>query len=254
MRVGRVEVVVDEGAGPIVVLGHGAGSSALFLEEAFGPALRAAGWRLAAVDLAGHGASPPAATVVEHHLDRHAEDLAAVCLALDAAVVGGVSLGGMAAVRAVGQGLNVRAVVALIPAWSGTSGSVVHAFIADEVRRDGVDGMVQRLESDTSLPEWIRDVVVRDYKRHDPASLGAVLMSLDRGEGPTLDEVAGLRVPLGLVGWPDDPGHPLEVAEQWARLAPTAALAITSIERMQDDRGAMGKAVLDVLGRLGIRP
>lgn len=255
-----VAVEVAAGDGPVLLLAHGAGSSAWFLREAFGSPALAAGWRLATVDLPGHGGAGPAPSVADHHLDRYAEDLAAVAAEVGACVLGGVSIGGMAAVRAVATGMvangpgAIEAVVSVIPGWTGRSqpGEGPHAAVAAEVRRDGVEGMLARLEADPDLPDWIREVVVRDYRRHDPVSLAAALEALDGGDAPSVDEVAGLPVPLALVGWPDDPGHPLEVAFSWSAALPRSALAMTSIPAMQRDRTAFGRAALAALYELGI--
>ncbi len=255
--VGDVVVEVTPGDGPVVVLGHGAGSSGWFLREAFEAPLREAGWRLAAVDLRGHADSALARDVADHDLDRHAADLAEVARTLDAAIVGGVSLGGMAAVRAVASGAcDVAAVAAVIPAWTGrrSAGEGPHAAVADEVRADGVAGMVARLEAAEDLPAWIREVVLRDYARHDVDSLAAALVALDGGDAPNLDEVAGLPAPLALVAWPDDPGHPSTVAHEWAGVAPAAAVESTTIAAMQADRSAFGAALVAALHRVGVAP
>lgn len=251
-----LSVTLEDGDGPVALVAHGVGSSAMFVQEAFAGPFASAGWRLAAVDLRGHGESSPAPDPADHHLDVHARDLAVVARSLGAGLVGGVSIGAMAAVRAVSDGLEVEAVVAVIPGWTGPSmvGQGPHAAIADEVRKVGIAGMIARLEAEPHLPAWLREVVLRDYRRHDQDSLAAALLSLDGGEGPSLREVASLPCPLAVVGWPDDPGHPLAVAEAWSRAAPNAALATTSIAAMQLDRTGFGQCAVESLARLGISP
>jgi pimeloyl-ACP methyl ester carboxylesterase len=244
---------------PAVVLAHGVGSSARFVVEAFAPAVLARGRRLVTYDQRGHGASSPAPEVGDHHLDVQAADLAAVVAAVldprgplagdDAGevwrapggveVVGGVSAGGHAAVRAVGAGLvRPRAVVAVAPAWTGraVAGEGPHAVMAAEVRRVGVPGLLARVAAATDLPGWLQATVLRDQARHDRASLAAALTALDGGEAPTAAEVSSLDVPLTVVGWPGDPGHPLAVAQAWATLAPRGRLATLRL----DDLDAYG--------------
>ncbi|MFT5222121.1 MAG: pimeloyl-ACP methyl ester carboxylesterase [Glaciecola sp.] len=246
-------VSVVDGDGPVVVLGHGVGSSAMFLHETFGAAFAAAGLRLAAVDLRGHGDSSSARALDDHALDVHAADLARVCQTLGAAGVGGVSIGAMAAVRAVAGGLCVKAVLAVIPGWTGRSpaGHGPHAALATEIRSVGVAGMLARLEAEPELPAWVREVVLRDYRRHDVDSLRAALLSLDGAEGPSLAEIKSIDAPLAVVGWPDDPGHPLLVAESWSEAAGTSSMVQTSIAAMQDDRAALGVAACSAFALCG---
>lgn len=208
---------------PAVVLAHGVGSSARFLAAAAADPVVEAGHRLVVVDQRGHGDATACPDPDDHALDAYAADLAAVVASVPGpvAAVGGVSLGGHAAVRAA---LDVPRLLAL-PAWTGrrVAGEGPHAAIAAEVRATGVAALTDRLRDDAALPGWLRTTLVTDYDRHDPGSLAAALLALDGADGPTEAQVAALRAPAGpgctLVAWPDDPGHPLEVAQRWARLA-----------------------------------
>jgi 3-oxoadipate enol-lactonase len=216
-----------------VVLAHGVGSSARFVVGACARPLVAAGWRLVTYDARGHGGSTPCPDPADHHLDHHVADLDAVVAATGpTAVVGGISLGGHAALR--WQGPAAR--VVCLPAWWGPSeeGFGVHAAVAAEVRTVGVPAVIARLERDTGMPAWLRRTLLTDYRRHDPASLAAALVALDGATGPTPAEVARATGPLAVVGWRDDPGHPFDVAERLVREAPGPAslteLAIGDLE------------------------
>lgn len=241
---------------PAVVVAHGAGSSARFVQAAFASAVTAAGRRLVAYDLRGHADSSPAPTPADHHLDVHASDLAAVAAGVpgDLEAVGGVSLGAHAAVRAVtSAGLPPpTALVACLPAWTGHASRGVgpHAAIAAEVRRDGPAALLARLRGETSLPGWLRSTLVVDYARHDPDSLAATLVALDGGEAPTADELAALPAPLAVVGWPGDPGHPLAQARRWTGLAPRAVLRELTIDDLEGDLGALGRVAVSALDAL----
>jgi pimeloyl-ACP methyl ester carboxylesterase len=248
---GEVELGVVEigpASAPGVLVAHGVGSSARFVVEAFAVPVLAAGGRLIAYDLRGHGSSTPVVDPAAHTLDHHAADVAEVAASLAAppAVLGGVSLGGHAAVRAAGQGVATAAVLACLPAWTGRAveGAGPHAVVAAEVRRVGIVAVLERLRAETSMPVWLRDTLVTDYSRHDPASLTAALVALDGGEAPSEEELTRLGRPLAVVGWPDDPGHPLTVAQRWADLAPGGRLGSLRIADLSASRARLGEVAM----------
>jgi pimeloyl-ACP methyl ester carboxylesterase len=248
----RVAVVeVGPPQAPAWVLAHGVGSSARFVVEAFAGPLGRAGRRLVAYDLRGHGASSVARDVGDHHLDVHAQDLTRVVDTCEGEVevVGGLSLGAHAAVRAVSVGARCATVLACLPAWTGRAapGDGPHAAIAARVAADGVAGHLAAIEADAALPAWLKRTLLADQPRHDPASLAAVLTSLDGGLAPTVEELASLPVPLAVVGWPGDPGHPLEVAQRWAASAARGSLIVVSMEAMAAGTDHLGaRAVVAV--------
>jgi cytochrome c biogenesis protein CcmG, thiol:disulfide interchange protein DsbE len=182
---------VGEPTAPAWVLAHGVGSSARFVAAAFAGPVVAAGGRLVAYDLRGHGGSVTAPDVADHHLDVHVADLAAVVASVAGgsppAVVGGISLGGHAAVRLVASGAVVPGgVLACLPAWTGraTPGEGPHAAVAAQVAAIGIAGILAQLRGDLALAGWLRRTLVTDYARHDPASLAAALRALDGGVAP----------------------------------------------------------------------
>ncbi|MBW3659804.1 MAG: alpha/beta hydrolase, partial [Actinobacteria bacterium] len=169
--------------------------------------------------------------------------------------VAGISLGGHVAVAwaaSVGA-LRARAVVACLPAWTGRAvpGEGAHAAVAAEVARSGVDGMIASFREDHTMEPWLREVLLRDWPVHDPASLTAALTALDGGLAPTEVELRGLAVPLGLVAWPDDAGHPIAVAREWRDLAPRAVLEEIRLGDLAGSPAPLGAAALRALSALG---
>lgn len=240
-----------EPARPRLLLQHGVGSSCTYLDEAVAPSLVTAGWCVVVADLRGHGAASPVREVERHRLDRCVEDVAALVGVVGAVAAGGVSAGAHAAVAAAARGaVDVHSVLAVLPAWTGARapGEGPHAAVADEVRAAGVGGMVERLRDEPGILPWLRRVLVRDLPAGDRASVEAALLALDGGRAPTRDEVASLPCPLAVVGWPDDPGHPLAVAREWAAAAPEATLVTTSLDAPTDDQFALGEAAAVALG------
>lgn len=240
---------------PAWVVAHGVGSSPRFVLDAFGDAVVARGHRLVSYDLRGHGRRRPVTDPSGHALDVHVAELAAVVDAVRPTVVAGVSLGGHAAVAlAVASPEAVPAVVACLPAWTGRRepGEGAHAATAARVREDGIDGLLASFRDDREMRPWLREVLLRDWPTHTPASLRAALEALDGGLAPTERELRSLTRPLAVVAWPDDPGHPLEVARDWVAWAPRAALGTLTLEAMDAGVGALGRATTEALSRVGI--
>jgi len=247
---------------PAWVLAHGVGSSARFLAATFAAPVLRSGSRLVVYDLRGHGASSPARSRDDHHLDVHARDLAAVVAAVRApvAVVGGVSLGAHAAVRAVTTGTSAGAVLACLPAWIGLAapGHGPHAATAARITAEGIQPTIAELRADRALIPWLRAALLADYPRHDPASLEAALCALDGAEAPSIEELRGLGPPLAVIGWPDDPGHPLAVARRWRDLVPRAALTTVTMASLEGQLTRLGQAAVVTVRALtaedGARP
>lgn len=257
-RDGHVLAVTRHGGdGPALVVAHGVGSSARFVTAAFAEAVRdELGMALVAYDLRGHGRSGDSPDPLAHALDRHVADLDVVVRSTGAVVVGGVSLGGHVAAAYAAGGGAAEAVVACLPAWTGRAvpGEGPHAAVAADVERRGVTAMIASTAVDAALPDWLRETLVTDWSAQDPDSLAAALRALDGALAPTEGELRGLRVPLAVVGWPDDPGHPLEIASDWAGWAPRGALGIASMGAMQADLGHLGRVAATTLRRVWSPP
>ena len=235
---------------PRLLLQHGVGSSCTYLDEAVAPPLVSAGWCVVVADLRGHGAASAVTAVARHDLASRVEDVAALAAAVGPTAVGGISAGAHAAVAAAARGVvEANSVLAVLPAWTGSAvpGEGPHAAVAEEVRAVGVEGMIERLAQEPGLRPWLRRVLLRDLAAGDARSVAAALLALDGGAAPSRSEVASLGDALAVVGWPDDPGHPLEVARAWATAA-GATLVTTSLDAPDRDQFALGRAAAEALG------
>jgi len=213
---GRIAVQDSGGEGPALILVHG--NSAC--KEVFAPQFAAAelaGWRRVAFDLPGHGASDDAPDpAAAYTFAGHARTLAEVveALRLDRPAVFGWSLGGHAALEAVGRGLALRGLMLCgTPPVRPTMDDLLAAFNLDPAAENltakpdfteaealayalhtgGVDGQV-----DPHLLAMVR----RTDGRARAIMFGSVVA------GAPLDEraiVAGLTVPLAIVNGAEDP-------------------------------------------------
>jgi hypothetical protein len=151
---------------------------------------------------AGHGRSTPLRDATAHAHARHVDDVRRAGGAPGSVGVGGCLPGRARCGRGGGPWVDCSAVIACLPAWSGPSvpGRGPHAAIASEVASIGIDGILERLRRQDGMAPWLRDVLLRDWPTHAPASLAAALIALDGGDAPTVEQVGALRVPLALVG------------------------------------------------------
>lgn len=247
------------GAPGIALIAHGAGSSAEFVRRAFGRPLRAAGWRLASYDLRGHGASTPVSDERQLDVRHHAADLAVLARALDAQLLGGVSMGAHAAVLAA-TGSAERGPIApaaaglllTLPAWTGEPDVVAaaNAVQAAELAELGVEPVLHRICRDH--PGWVADELAQAWPGHRPESFVAVLRALARSPGPAPEQLCRLRVPVGVVALRDDPMHPAAVARRWAGLIPGAVLAEVDFAAPTADRSVLGAAAITAWRRSGM--
>jgi pimeloyl-ACP methyl ester carboxylesterase len=220
------------------VLLPGSGSDEVFVRAALAAPLRAIGLTVHAPPVR------PGAEVVEGYLD------ALEAAALDGPVlVGGISLGAQVAARwAARRGADgggaVAGLLLALPAWTGRPGSapaaVAASATADAVRRDGLAATIDQTRAQT--PAWLGDELARAWRRHG-AGLADSLDTAAATPGPTAAELAGLRVPVAVVGMRDDPVHPLPVAREWAELAPRSALVSSTLAALGRDRATLGRAL-----------
>src|SRR5882757_10394443 len=231
----RVSQVAHAGA-PLAVLLPGSGSDEVFVRAAMEAPLRAIGLVVRAPSVR------PGSGVVEGYL-RALDEAAAEGIPL---LVGGVSLGAQVAARWAAQRADgpVRGLLLALPAWTGRPGAAPAALAASAtaaaVREDGLTATIASTRADT--PGWLGDELARAWTRHG-GGLADSLEAAASTPGPSEPELAGLRIPVGLVGLCDDPVHPLPVAEQWRRLVPRAALVTITLAALGQDRTTLGRAM-----------
>ncbi|MFT4199396.1 alpha/beta fold hydrolase [Gordonia sp. (in: high G+C Gram-positive bacteria)] len=219
---------------PLVVM-PGTGSDADYCERAFGPAARAAGLPLIALE--------PGGDLVTDYLS--ALD--------DASRSGPVLAGGFSIGAAVATTWALRAgpqrcagVWAVLPPWSGTpvrSPAAASATVtADALERDGLDATIAAMAADS--PPWLADELARSWSRLYPGLIGQ-LRAAAALVGPTVDELAQLRVPLAVVVSDDDPIHPRAVGEQWAAAAERSAVRSTTLDAWVREPALLGRLARD---------
>ena len=186
-------------------------------------------------DARGHGRSPAGASPADHEWSRLAEDYLAVADACEAEsfVAGGASMGCatvlFAALRAPSR---VQALVLSIPptAWE-TRATQAETYLQSVgyLEAKGMDAFLEASRQLPAQPEWTaatREVRYRHLAQADPAAVALALRGAAQSNLPPRDEVATLGVPVLLLAWEGDPGHPLSTAESLHELLPSSQLVV----------------------------
>src|SRR3954451_15215639 len=250
--------VVETGDGTPVVLLHGLTATHRYVVMG-SKALERSGHRVLAYDARGHGASDPAepydypalAADLERVLDEHD---------IDRAVLAGASMGAHTLLRfAIEQPERVRALVVVTPAYDPVAfpGDLDRwDALADGLERDGVDGFIAAYGPLTGpWADTMATVLRQRLSAHEhPAALAQALRQVPRSRPfEDLHASAGIDAPVTIVASRDepDPGHPLSVGEDYARVIPGALLVVEEEGRspIAWQGGQLSKIVAEVAAR-----
>lgn len=167
-------------------------------------------------------------------------------------VAGGVSMGAhLAALWATRNPSRCAGLLLALPAFTGDPGDAPAVRLAlatrDLVAEHGVERAISIATADVS--DWLAVEIGRAWPRYG-TELAAALDVSARQPAPTLVDLRGLDVPVGIACCTDDPVHPAAVAEQWAKALPQAALERTTLHAMGTDVAALGQAAVSAFQRV----
>jgi 3-oxoadipate enol-lactonase len=213
---------LDGGSGDAIVFMHGGLAdhrAALFRVGALAPS-----HRLIVPDLRGSGRSIDARAL---GWDRLADDVAGWLdhLAIDRAIVGGVSAGSAVALRfALRHPARLHGLVLMSPVYAGHTRGLTDAQLAaframdDVSRRVLVEGIGALLPLYERLPPNIRALATEMARGFDPASVAASTRLFASGAQPfdDLEELRAIAAPALLIPG-TDAEHPAEIAALYAR-------------------------------------
>ena len=197
------------------------------------------GARLISYDARGHGQSDPAPDPAGYDYADLAADLGAVLRALEIErpVLVGSSMGAATAMAfALADPTAVSALVQITPAYAAEprARELDHwDALAEALDRGDLDGFVDRSGAN-DLPERFRGAArlatrQRLERHRNLAAVADALRVVPRSAAfDGLDRLATLDVPVLVIGSRDDsdPGHPLAVAQEYARRLPRAELIV----------------------------
>ncbi|HMH46699.1 MAG TPA: alpha/beta hydrolase [Solirubrobacteraceae bacterium] len=228
------------GEGTAIVLLHGLTATRRYVVMG-SRALERSGHRVVAYDARGHGRSTPAPDPASYGYELLADDLEAVLdeLPVARAILAGASMGAHTAVRvALTRPESVAGLVLITPSFDPSRPRDEQELdrwdaLARGLREGGVEGFVRAYGLD-AVPQAWRETVERVLRQrlsaHEhPLAVADALEAVPRSRPfERLQELEEIALPSVVVGSRDeaDPGHPLEVAELYARTIPGARLVV----------------------------
>lgn len=226
------------GSGPTLVWGHGLTSSRA--EEAVPPVLL--DWPriqehldVVRYDARGHGRSGVSADLDGYRWDELALDQLALAdhLDLGPCIVGGASMGAATALHtAVLAPERVRALALAIPptAWETRAAQagnyrrmaeLIDAGSLDQVLAAG--RLMPPPDPFVGLDGW-HDRSAARLRGFDPARLATLFRGASGADLPAPEAVATIKVPILILAWSGDPGHPVDTARRLHELVPQAVV------------------------------
>jgi pimeloyl-ACP methyl ester carboxylesterase len=225
------------GDGDAVVLLHGLTATRRYVVMG-SRYLAGRGRRIVPYDARGHGESDPAPERGAYEYSDLAADLEAVLdgLGIERAALAGASMGAHTALAfALSRPERVAALTLITPAFDGrVREEELPSWdaLADGLENGGVEGFVEAWEppADERWRETATLVVRQRLARHrHPEAVADALRVVPRSRPfDSLDQLESIDTPALVVGSRDeaDPGHPLAVAEEYARRLPRGELLV----------------------------
>jgi pimeloyl-ACP methyl ester carboxylesterase len=236
IQAGDLSLVVEvHGTGQPLVFSHGLTDNRQQGPRLLAPLLDA--FRLIAFDQRGHGDSTPVTDPGRYDATEMAADIAAVMDALQvpSAVLAGESMGAATALLfAMHRPERVRKLLLIAPAL-GDSPNPGREIVKQLGRNLATDQAREDAIAAASLNEWPQAGLSREamsciagyYRSHQPSSMAVACEAVaDWVILHSIDELAGLRVPVHILAWDGDPVHPVPLAEAMADALPNARLTV----------------------------
>lgn len=183
--------------------------------------------RTVALDLPFHGGRPLDRPVT---FDAIVDDVVAICADVPGELsIAGISLGAAVAVQTAARVPRVRRILAVAPpnlwAADNTIGQPPGASVGKIGRimlRHGVEFAWNVVRAVPPVCQWDAtdvDAYRRRFLEFDADATGTALVSLTK-QRPTLaiEKVRAAAVSVAVLGWTDDPVHPIESADRLAHL------------------------------------
>jgi len=243
-------VVEGPDDGPGLVFAHGLMGTGAVQRLQLAPLVEA-GWKVVTFDQRGHGGATPVTHPSGYHPVAMGADLWAVADAsgLDRCWIGGGSMGAATSFRASRlQPQRVDGLVQAVPALRDEAHAMIFGFdaIAGVLHDHGIDGLIAALRhlAASAGRDESDEIFLEKLRTHDPDSLELALRNVPRW---VLEDVPSafseLDFRIVVIGWDNDPIHPLQCAKDIAAVAGVDLIELDQID-VFTDRGLLGRTLL----------
>ncbi|RKX79139.1 MAG: hypothetical protein DRP57_13845, partial [Spirochaetes bacterium] len=151
---------------------------------------------------------------------------------IESAVIGGESMGAAAAVIfTLKYPERVEKLLLTAPAFGVAENSETEHFIemASLIENMGIEGFIEN-----AYPLWLKnfgfsekgaDLLASLFRCHDPESIATAIRSVMQWKlFSDFTELKLINVPVGILSWPNDPLHPLSLAEKYSKYIPNTLM------------------------------
>lgn len=259
-----LELVAESfGDGPPLIAAHGLSGNRLVTRQQF-EAL-ANRYHIIVYDQRGHNDSTPITNPSLYNPDRMAEDMRAVmdAFSIDKAIVQGESMGAATTLLfSLKYPHRVSALLLTGPAFSDVPNPEIPSLhmMAQEIDQYGLQEYLRlsakRMRENWGASEEVIEAVRFMQSSHDEHSLVTALETVkDWVIFDDLSEIAQLTMPVCIIGWPNDPLHPIELAYRMREYLPDVTLkTVPSVAHVFLNHGALlGEIYARFLGELTVR-
>ncbi|MBZ0288080.1 MAG: alpha/beta hydrolase [Anaerolineae bacterium] len=207
-------------------------------------------YRIIVYDQRGHNDSSPVTNPSLYNADRMAEDMRAVMDAyhIEKAIVQGESMGAATTLLfTLKYPHRVSALLLTGPAFSDAPNPEIPSLhqMASEIEHYGLKEYLrlsaERMRANWGAPEEVIEAVQFMQGCHQERSLITALETVkDWIIFNDLSEIAQLTMPVCMIAWPNDPLHPIELAQRMCDYLPHAKLeTIPSVGHVFLNHGAI---------------
>jgi pimeloyl-ACP methyl ester carboxylesterase len=192
-------------------------------------------------DARGHGTSEASYLAADYQWPNLAADMLGVADAVGAPcfLAGGASMGcatALYAALAAPERINALCLVIPPTAWETRAAQAdLYDNLAHMVETQGLASLVALLKQRPLLPQFLLEAIPTLEEislQHIAALQERMVPALLRGAGlsnfPARDTLQTLTMPVLILAWADDAGHPVSTATELGRLLPQARLHIAS--------------------------
>lgn len=252
----RLNVAVS-GQGPPLLYLHGlTGQASQALDDA------PAGYRLATYDQRGHASGTPFVAASAYAIEEFVGDALAVLRVLgwEHAALGGSSMGAAIALRlALDHPDIVDTLILTGPAFGDKPNPVLATddVMARELEEFGILETIRlRRAALLELGAPAAATTFLDaWASHDARALATALRTVGHWVPfPDLEQAGRLPMPVVVLAWPDDPMHPLELAERLAELTSAPLGVLSGLAEVLGTPGAVSRALTTLLHSSGVDP